>query len=57
MEQAKKRYAPPSIRCISLSRDVVTLSNYNITLDVMVKDGGVWNFTDEFQDNPGGNVQ
>ena len=57
MEQAKKRYASPIFRCVSLSCDVVTLSNYNITLDVMVKDGGVWNFADEFQDNPGGNVQ
>lgn len=41
---------------LSLSRDVVTLSTYNTTLDVVVKDGGVWNFSDDIQDNPGGNA-
>lgn len=56
MEQVKKRYVSPSLRCISLSHDVVTLSTYNTTLDVVVKDGGVWNFSDDIQDNPGGNA-
>ena len=51
MEQSKKRYVSPVMRCISISRDVVTLSNYNTTLDVVVKDGGVWNFGDEVSGN------
>lgn len=40
---------------ISLSRRC-HLSTYNTTLDVVVKDGGVWNFSDDIQDNPGGNA-
>lgn len=50
MKQVKKNYVSPQLRYIPLSHDVVTLSSYNTTLDVVVKDGGVWNFGDEVSD-------